>query len=53
MDGLTEGRAEFFKDGKAKRIEFNISLVKVSEGLREWLAEMELSDLMDMLPVKI
>ena len=53
MDGLNEGRTEFFSDGKARRIEFNISLVKVSEDLRERLAEMEFSDLVDMLPVKI
>lgn len=53
MDGLNEGRAEFFSDGKARRIEFSISLVKASEDLRERLAEMEFSDLMDMLPVKL
>lgn len=41
MDGLNEGRAEFF------------SLVKTSEDLRERLAEMEFGDLMDMLPVKL
>lgn len=51
MDGLNEGRTEFFSDGKARRIEFNISLVKVSEDLWERLVEMEFSYLVDMLPV--
>lgn len=53
MDGLNEERTEFFSNGKAKRIEFNISLVKVSEDLRERLVEMEFSDLVDVLPVKL
>lgn len=53
MVGLSEGRTEFFSDGKASGIEFNISLVKVSEDLRERLAEMEFSDLVDVLPVKM
>lgn len=53
MDGQNEGRAEFFSNGKAKRIEFSISLVKASKDLRERLADMEFSDLMDMLPVNI
>lgn len=53
MVGLNEGRTEFFSDGKANGIEFNISPVKVSEDLRERLAEMEFSDLVDVLPVKM
>lgn len=36
MDELNEGRTKFFSDDKAKRIEFNISLVKISEDLWKW-----------------
>ncbi len=33
IDNLTESRTEFFADGKARRIEFTLSLRRVSEHL--------------------
>lgn len=45
MDSISEGRTLFFGDGKAKRIEFTITLTRVNEDLRERLAGMEFNDL--------
>lgn len=40
ITGISETRTEFFKDGKARKIEFSLSLEKVSEDLREVLGEL-------------
>ncbi|MBS3892286.1 phage tail protein [Serratia marcescens] len=37
--GLKQTRAEFFSDGKARKIEFTLTLKKVSEDLLEHLSE--------------
>ncbi|ELI7917457.1 phage tail protein [Yersinia enterocolitica] len=42
ITGISETRTEFFKDGKARKIEFSLSLEKVSEDLREVLGELKL-----------
>ncbi|WP_253276694.1 phage tail protein [Yersinia bercovieri] len=42
ITGISETRTEFFKDGKARKIEFSLSLEKVSEDLREMLADVDL-----------
>lgn len=42
ITGITETRTEFFKDGKARKIEFSLSLEKVSEDLREMLADVDM-----------
>lgn len=39
IDNLSETRTEFYADGKAKKIEFTLSLKKVSEDARESLAQ--------------
>lgn len=43
---ITETRTEFFQDGKARKIEFTITLEKASEDLREKLADFSLSDIL-------
>ncbi|WP_075685080.1 phage tail protein [Serratia marcescens] len=50
IDNITETRSEFFADGKAKKIEFTLSLKKVSEDIREGLADVTADDLLSMLP---
>lgn len=39
ITNISETRTEFFMDGKARKIEFSLSLEKVSEDLREALGE--------------
>lgn len=39
IESLTQNRAEFFSDGKAMKIDFTLSLKRVSEDVREQLAE--------------
>jgi len=49
IDGLTQNRAEFFSDGKARKIDFMLSLKRVSEDIREKLAEVTNSDFMSAI----
>lgn len=49
IDGLTQNRAEFFQDGKARKIDFTLSLKKVSEDIREKLAEITNDDVLSMV----
>ncbi|MBD2825589.1 phage tail protein [Xenorhabdus szentirmaii] len=51
IDSLTENRTEFCSDGKAKRIEFTLSLKRVSEDIREGLHAVTADDLMDLAQV--
>jgi len=46
MDSMSEGRTLFFEDGKAKRIEFTITLTRVNQDLRERLAGIDLSGIL-------
>ncbi len=46
ITNLVIERTEFFTDGKAKKIDFNLSLSRVSEDIREGLANITMSDLM-------
>ncbi|SIP71602.1 Phage P2 GpU [Xenorhabdus innexi] len=46
IDSLTENRTEFFADGKARRIEFTLSLKRVSEDIREGLSTVTARDLL-------
>lgn len=46
ITNLVTERTEFFTDGKAKKIDFNLSLSRVSEDIREGLANITMSDLM-------
>lgn len=50
IDSITETRTEFFADGKAKKIDFTLSLKKVSEDVREGLADVTADDLLSMIP---
>ncbi|WP_406705830.1 phage tail protein [Sodalis sp.] len=50
IDNLSETRTEFYADGKAKKIEFTLSLKKVSEDVRESLAQVTADDLLGLLP---
>lgn len=43
ITGLSKTRAEFFKDGAARRIEFTISLKRVDDNLRHLLGDLNLS----------
>ena len=43
---LETERTEFFADGKAKKIDFTLSLSRVDEDIREGLANITLSDLL-------
>lgn len=47
--GLTQNRTEFFQDGKARKIDFTLSLKKVSEDIREKLAEITNDDVLSMV----
>ncbi|HCB1504104.1 TPA: phage tail protein [Citrobacter freundii] len=49
IDGLTQNRTEFFQDGKARKIDFTLSLKKVSEDIREKLAEITNDDVLSMV----
>lgn len=49
ITNLVTERTEFFIDGKAKKIDFNLSLSRVSEDIREGLANITMSDLMGTL----
>ncbi|GAB2928088.1 phage tail protein [Hafnia psychrotolerans] len=49
IDGLTQNRSEFFQDGKARKIDFTLSLKKVSEDIREKLAEITNDDVLGMV----
>ncbi|MDE9566148.1 phage tail protein [Xenorhabdus bovienii] len=48
IDSLTENRTEFFADGKARRIEFTVSLKRVSEDIREGLSVVTADDLLGL-----
>lgn len=43
ITSIQETRTEFFKDGKARKIEFTLNLDRVSEDLREALGDLSLS----------
>lgn len=49
IDGLTQNRTEFFQDGKARKIDFTLSLKKVSEDIREALAKITNDDVLSMV----
>lgn len=49
IEGLTQNRTEFFQDGKARKIEFTLSLKRVSEDIREKLAEITNDDVLSMV----
>lgn len=49
IDGLTQNRTEFFQDGKARKIDFTLSLKKVSEDIREKLADITNDDVLSMV----
>lgn len=49
IGSISETRTEFFTDGKAKKIEFTLSLKKVSEDVRERLAEVTADELFRVL----
>ncbi len=49
IDGLTQNRTEFFQDGKARKIDFTLTLKKVSEDIREKLAEITNDDVLSMV----
>lgn len=46
ITNLVTERTEMFTDGKAKKIDFNLSLSRVSEDIREGLANITMNDLM-------
>lgn len=39
IERITQNRTEFFKDGKAKKIDFTLNLKRVSEDIREKLTD--------------
>ncbi|EGO6390938.1 oxidoreductase [Salmonella enterica] len=45
IGSVTETRTEFFDDGAARRIEFSLKLIRVSEDIREQLAELNVRGL--------
>lgn len=47
--GLTEDRSMFFQDGKARRVDFTLSLKRVSEDIREKLATVTSGDVLSMV----
>ncbi|MGV8004503.1 phage tail protein [Photorhabdus temperata subsp. temperata] len=49
IESLNETRTEFFADGKARKIEFTLSLKKVSEDIREGLSNVTADDLLNMV----
>jgi len=46
---IRENRTEFMSDGKAQKIEFTLSLKKVSEDIREKLAGITADDILSMI----
>ena len=49
IEQVTENRTEFFDDGKARKIEFTLNLKRVSEDIREKLAETTTDDLFSLV----
>ncbi|WP_387467771.1 phage tail protein [Photorhabdus sp. RM323S] len=49
IESLNETRTEFFSDGKARKIEFTLSLKKVSEDIREGLSNITADDLLNII----
>ncbi|MFD0709950.1 phage tail protein [Photorhabdus akhurstii] len=49
IESLNETRTEFFSDGKARKIEFTLSLKKVSEDIRESLSNITADDLLNIV----
>ena len=49
IEQITQNRTEFFKDGKAKKIDFTLNLKRVSEDIREKLAEITNDDVLSMV----
>lgn len=49
ITNLVTERAEFFSDGKAKKIDFTLSLSRASDDIREGLANITMGDLMGVL----
>ncbi|AXG42678.1 oxidoreductase [Photorhabdus laumondii subsp. laumondii] len=49
IESLNETRTEFFSDGKARKIEFTLSLKKVSEDIREGLSNITADDLLNIV----
>ncbi|MBK4727179.1 phage tail protein [Erwinia rhapontici] len=47
--GITTNKTEFMSDGKAQKIEFTLSLKKVSEDIREKLAGITLDDILSLV----
>ncbi|MGQ7950994.1 phage tail protein, partial [Providencia huashanensis] len=46
ITNLVTDRTEFFTDGKAKKIDFTLSLSRVNEDVRERLANITMNDLL-------
>ncbi|ENY6784383.1 phage tail protein [Providencia rettgeri] len=46
ITNLVTDRTEFFSDGKAKKIDFTLSLSRVNEDVRERLANITMNDLL-------
>ncbi|CAM3520122.1 oxidoreductase [Rouxiella silvae] len=49
ITNIREIRTEFMKDGKAQKIEFTLSLKKVSEDIREKLAGITADDILSLI----
>ena len=49
IEQITQNRTEFFKDGKARKIDFTLNLKRVSEDIREKLAETATGDLFSLV----
>ncbi|EMF7617551.1 TPA: phage tail protein, partial [Providencia stuartii] len=46
ITNLVTDRTEFFSDGKAKKIDFTLSLSRVNEDVRERLAGVDVGELL-------
>lgn len=53
IEQITQNRTEFFKDGKAKKIDFTLNLKRVSEDIREKLAETTTDDLFSLVKTNL
>lgn len=53
IEQITQNRAEFFKDGKARKIDFTLNLKRVSEDIREKLAETTTDDLFSLVKTNL
>ncbi|HFE2536397.1 TPA: phage tail protein [Escherichia coli] len=53
IEQITQNRTEFFKDGKAKKIDFTLNLKRVSEDIREKLAETTADDLFSLVKTNL